>query len=283
MAVPTVPAQAHPAAPQAAAAQQQPAGLKPAVARKASLNALIPLAAFTPFTPVLLALTALLGRFAPSYILYPLLAYVSLPPLYRTASHAWPLLPKFFSDTTQTQTLIPGRAVGRIDGDFVVFLIGARVNSESAFVSAATVRDLGKGMAAMQAELQKNPELGCLHIENFVNTDKSSAHSLSVQYWRSADLLHKYARSSLQQHLKPMMRNISHQRKSAEAGIYHETYLVRSGEYEAIYVNLPPFGLGVAGRLERPGTARTTMKQRLGQIDTPDFVGEDDPRTAEVE
>ena len=32
-------------------------------------------------------------------------------------------------------------------------------------------------------------------------------------------------------------------------GIWHETYLVRAGEYEAIYGNMPPFGLGKAGRL----------------------------------
>lgn len=30
---------------------------------------------------------------------------------------------------------------------------------------------------------------------------------------------------------------------------WHETYLVRAGEYEAIYGNMPPFGLGRAGRL----------------------------------
>ena len=29
----------------------------------------------------------------------------------------------------------------------------------------------------------------------------------------------------------------------------HETYLVRAGEYEAVYGNMPPFGLGKAGRL----------------------------------
>ena len=34
--------------------------------------------------------------------------------------------------------------------------------------------------------------------------------------------------------------------KSARAGIWHETYLVRAGEYEAIYGNMPPHGLGKA-------------------------------------
>ena len=33
----------------------------------------------------------------------------------------------------------------------------------------------------------------------------------------------------------------------SRSGIWHETYLVRAGEYEAIYGNMPPFGLGKAG------------------------------------
>ncbi len=40
-------------------------------------------------------------------------------------------------------------------------------------------------------------------------------------------------------------------------GIWHETYLVRAGEYEAIYGNMPPFGLGRAGRLVPLAEAKT--------------------------
>lgn len=38
---------------------------------------------------------------------------------------------------------------------------------------------------------------------------------------------------------------------------WHETYLVRAGEYEAIYGNMPPFGPGKAGRLVPLADART--------------------------
>ncbi|KAJ3168501.1 hypothetical protein HDU88_001389 [Geranomyces variabilis] len=258
-----------------------PTTLAPATPRKESSSALAAISTFTPFTPIILSLVALTGHFLPKFLLLPAIAYFSLPPLYRLATHRFSVLPKTKQTLNETKTLVAGRAVGRIDGDFVVFMIGARINSDSAFLSAAT-KDIGDGMGAMQAELQQNPELGCLHTENFMAMDTSGPHSLSVQYWRNADLLHKYARSRLQKHLAPMMRNIAHQRKSPEAGIYHETYLVRAGEYEAIYVNLPPFGLGLAGRLERPGTTRTTMKQRLGTVQQPDFV-ENDPRTDELE
>jgi hypothetical protein len=34
---------------------------------------------------------------------------------------------------------------------------------------------------------------------------------------------------------------------SGDVGIWHETYLVRAGAYEAIYGNLPRIGLAAAG------------------------------------
>ena len=46
-------------------------------------------------------------------------------------------------------------------------------------------------------------------------------------------------------------------------GIWHETYLVINGTYENIYGNMPPFGLGVAGKLEPIGKAHETFQQRL--------------------
>ena len=33
---------------------------------------------------------------------------------------------------------------------------------------------------------------------------------------------------------------------SSRTGIWHETFLVRAGEYEAVYGNMPPHGLGKA-------------------------------------
>jgi len=44
---------------------------------------------------------------------------------------------------------------------------------------------------------------------------------------------------------------------TAQTGIWHESYLVRAGQYEAIYGNMPPFGLGKAGRLVPVADAKT--------------------------
>jgi hypothetical protein len=36
---------------------------------------------------------------------------------------------------------------------------------------------------------------------------------------------------------------------SGDVGIWHETYRIRPGDYESVYVNMTPFGLGRAGQL----------------------------------
>ena len=43
--------------------------------------------------------------------------------------------------------------------------------------------------------------------------------------------------------------------------IWHETYLVRAGKYEAVYGNLPPFGLGKAGRLVPVAEGKTARER----------------------
>jgi hypothetical protein len=58
---------------------------------------------------------------------------------------------------------------------------------------------------------------------------------------------------------------------SGRTGIWHETYLVRAGEYEAVYGNMPPFGLGKAGRLmpvSESSTARGRLKAAGGTTDS---------------
>jgi len=50
--------------------------------------------------------------------------------------------------------------------------------------------------------------------------------------------------------------------QSDRTGIWHETYLVRAGEYEAVYGNMPPFGLGKAGRLV-PVSESSSARDRL--------------------
>ena len=54
--------------------------------------------------------------------------------------------------------------------------------------------------------------------------------------------------------------------RSGRTGIWHETYLVRSGQYEALYGNMPAHGLGKAGQLV-PVSESSSARGRLGALE----------------
>jgi hypothetical protein len=151
-----------------------------------------------------------------------------------------------------------GRFAGEIDGDFVVFLIGARLNSARHVLRS--LQDLGgrrRGMAAMLAALVDQPEKGLLGYRMGFPT--------IVQYWRSFEHLEAFARDPGDLH-RPTWLEWYRRDPQGRTGIWHETYLVRAGDYEAIYSDVPVSGLAAAGRAVdlRPGSsARVRLGRRV--------------------
>jgi hypothetical protein len=147
-----------------------------------------------------------------------------------------------------------GRWTAEIDGDFVVFIIGARINSKRHLFSA--LRDLGgrRGMNHMLEYLMDHPEKGLLGYQTmgFAN----------VQYWRSFEQLEAFAKDKDDPHLDAWRNYWRRVGKDTRTGIWHETYLVRGGEYEAIYGNMPASGLGKASTLV-PVAESVGARQRL--------------------
>jgi Monooxygenase af470-like len=87
-----------------------------------------------------------------------------------------------------------------------------------------------------------------------------------VQYWRSFEHLEAFARDPDDPHLEAWRTYWRRVGKDDRSGIWHETYLVRAGEYEAVYGNMPPKGLGKATRLiplAESSTARTRIRSAL--------------------
>lgn len=149
--------------------------------------------------------------------------------------------------------VFPGRYSAQIEGDFVVFLIGARVNRLSKLL---TFVPIARAMSRMQQEVLANPELGCLHIENWFGRT-----TMSVQYWRSFEHLEAYSRNPSAEHL-PAWRDFNKKvRDNGSIGIWHETFKVREGEYEAIYGNMHQFGLGVAGEHGKASLLSTAARR----------------------
>ena len=144
--------------------------------------------------------------------------------------------------------------MAQIEGDFVVFLIGARFNSKWQAVRAMS--DLGgrRGMGHMLKYLADHPEKGLLGYER--------AGFTIIEYWRSFEHLEAFARDETDPHLAVWRNYWKRVGRSSRTGIWHETYLVRDGEYEAIYSNVPPHGLGKAASLV-PAAEASSARQRL--------------------
>lgn len=134
-----------------------------------------------------------------------------------------------------------GRWTAEIEGDFVVFIIGARMNRK--WNPFQVLADLGgrRGMNYMLKYLVGHPEKGLLGYQTlgFAN----------VQYWRSFEHLEAFAKNTDDPHLEVWRKFWKRVSTSGRSGIWHETFLVRDGEYEAIYGNMPPRGLGKASKL----------------------------------
>lgn len=151
-------------------------------------------------------------------------------------------------------TIVPSRVAAKIDGDFVVFLIGMRVNKPWMIHKWLPVF---MAMPRMIRELETRPESGFLgHIMGF---------KVIVQYWRSFEHLEAYARDPNQIHWPAWIAFNKRVGKSrGDVGIWHETYRVRAGEYECVYSGMPPFGLGKAsGSVSAVGPLETA-RGRMG-------------------
>ena len=154
------------------------------------------------------------------------------------------------------EAIIDKRVTAEIDGDFVVFLIGMRINKLWKVWQWAPV---AQAMPRMLIELTKQPELGLLHARShfgFPNT-------LVVQYWRSFEALEAYAKSRDAAHLPAWQAFNKAVGSNGDVGIWHETYLVRNGCYENVYNNMPPYGLGVAGVLKDATGGRQGARGRM--------------------
>lgn len=169
-----------------------------------------------------------------------------------------------------------GRLAARIEGDFVVFLIGARINR---FRDVRAWLPVVRAMPKMLAELDRRPELGLLHSWS---AQRGLREALLIQYWRSYEHLHAYARARESEHL-PAWAAYNRAIKDNDAvGIWHETYLVPAGQYEAIYGNMPRYGLAQAGELLDARGASTSSLGRLGRSDGEDQPLDPDGRPREV-
>lgn len=151
------------------------------------------------------------------------------------------------------------RLTARLDGDFVVFLIGMRINRP---LRVDRWWPVANAMPKMLKELYQHPELGFLHAETWF-----SRTILVLQYWRSLDQLMDYAKNREAAHLPAWQAFNRSVGTDGSVGIWHETYSVSEGRHENVYVNMPAFGLGAAGTLVQARGGLQGARGRMGQRD----------------
>jgi hypothetical protein len=147
------------------------------------------------------------------------------------------------------------RVTATLDGDFVVFLIGMRINQP---LKIHKWWPVAAAMPRMLKELHRHPELGFLGAELWAGRT-----ILVLQYWRSLDQLMDYAKNGEAEHLpawRAFNRSVG---TDGSVGIWHETYGVSAGRYENIYVNMPPFGLAAVGDVHGAQGGRQTARARM--------------------
>jgi hypothetical protein len=159
-----------------------------------------------------------------------------------------------------------GRFTADIEGDFVVFLIGMRFNHP---LRVHKWWPVFTAMPTMIRALHQHPELGCLGTQNWIGRT-----TLLLQYWRDFDSLNQFARDKDLPHLEPWRRFNRAVRDSGDVGIWHETFRVRAGEYEAVYGNMPVFGLAAASRSLPVARKAESAAARIGASATDEPVVE---------
>ena len=150
-------------------------------------------------------------------------------------------------------TAVAKRVAAKIEGDFVVFLIGMRINKPWKIHKWLPVF---MAMPKMIRELEQRPDSGFLgHITSF---------GVIVQYWRSFEHLEAYARDADHLHWPAWVdfnKRVGGSR--GDVGIWHETYKVPAGEYECVYSGMPAFGLAKASSAVDAVGLRESARGRL--------------------
>ena len=160
------------------------------------------------------------------------------------------------------------RLAATLDGTFVVFLIGMRINKPLLINKWWPV---ATAMPRMIKELFARPDSGFMHAEAWFGRT-----TIMLQYWRSLEQLLAYARDKESVHLpawRAFNRGVG---TDGTVGIWHETYVASAGTYENIYVNMPAFGLGKVGTAFPATGRKQSASARLYQRDEPAIaLGED--------
>lgn len=146
-----------------------------------------------------------------------------------------------------------GRWMARLDEGAVLFRIGMRINRPWAVHRWLPVFGAMPGMLREQAN---DPDSGMLGYEQSFGPRTATV----TQFWRSVDDLLGYAAGT--RHRSAWLAFYRAGRSARGAvGIWHETYVL--ADQEALYVDMPPHGVGRVGTLAPVGRGTDRAAERM--------------------
>lgn len=161
--------------------------------------------------------------------------------------------------TSRTPPPEPGRTTAAATGDLVVFLLGMRINR---LRSPRDWLPVTRAMAPLVRELLADRDSGLLGSRTRFGPPRVIE---LIQYWESQEKLLAYASDPERRH-RPAWAAFNRRARESRGsvGIYHENYTVPADAYEAVYVDMPPYGLAAATGVLPVGRRGDTAAARLG-------------------
>jgi hypothetical protein len=154
--------------------------------------------------------------------------------------------------------IINGRMTAASEGEVTLFLIGMRINS---FWRVRSWWPTFRAMPGMLRELARDKESGLLGYRMLFGGPRLI---YIVQYWSSHEKLLVYAVDRDRRH-RPAWAAFNRRVREGRGrvGFWHETFVVPAGAHEAVYVNMPAFGLGEATGVIPVGRRGERAAERL--------------------
>ncbi|QJQ33137.1 DUF4188 domain-containing protein [Sphingomonas lacunae] len=151
--------------------------------------------------------------------------------------------------------ILEGRWTAKLEGSFVVFIIGMRINKPWLIHRWLP---LVVQMTRMLRELYPRPDLGFMGGKTWFGRT-----IVLIQYWRSFEDLEDYAKARDLEHLPAWAAFNRAIGTNGDVGIYHETYCIEPGQYENVFVNMPPTLIGAVAPMIEARGARASARGRL--------------------
>lgn len=158
--------------------------------------------------------------------------------------------------------IVTERMAAEIDGDFVIYINGMRLNKLRAVHKYLFA---GLKAAKMFEELEKDPDSGFLGYLPAYMGPRSGA---AIQYWRSLEDIRRFARDPDDLHVPAWQWYNEEVGNNGGLGFWAELYVIEDGDYETFYRNMRPIGLGEIGEF----VPMADHRRRLGLSEEGDTV-----------